>query len=67
VHPVEPSLKFPYAYGTALYRQHRKMENPFAKLKDWRRIAEHDDRCDHILFGNLHRSLRHRLALINES
>ncbi|MBB4000739.1 transposase, partial [Aureimonas pseudogalii] len=31
----------------ALYRQRHKVENLFAKLKDWRRIATRYDRCTH--------------------
>jgi transposase len=29
----------PLSYGNALYNQRNKTENPFARLKDWRRIA----------------------------
>ena len=31
----------------ALYKQRHKIENMFAKLKDWRRIATRYDRCAH--------------------
>jgi len=31
----------PYPYDETLYRKRRKVENLFAKLKDWRRIAIH--------------------------
>jgi len=32
----------PVVYDKALYRQRHKVENMFAKLKDWRRIATRD-------------------------
>ncbi|APO78257.1 IS5 family insertion sequence transposase domain-containing protein (plasmid) [Rhizobium etli 8C-3] len=41
--------KVPYAYDTALYRQRYKVENLFAKLKDWQRIATRYDRCAHTI------------------
>lgn len=37
--PSSRSRKTPYPYEKALYRQRHKIENLFAKLKDWRRIA----------------------------
>jgi transposase len=37
--PPTRSRKTPIAYDKALYRQRHKVENMFAKLKDWRRIA----------------------------
>ncbi|SMH40596.1 transposase, IS4 family [Mesorhizobium australicum] len=49
--PSSRSRKVPYAYDTALYRQRHKVENLFAKLKDWRRIATRYDRCAHTLFS----------------
>jgi len=33
--------------GLTLYKQRHKIENMFAKLKDWRRIATRYDRCAH--------------------
>ena len=30
-----------------LYRQRHRIENMFAKLKDWRRVATRYDRCAH--------------------
>ncbi len=35
-------------YDKTLYRQRHKIENMFAKLKDWRRIAT---RCAHTFFS----------------
>jgi transposase len=38
-------------YDKTLYRQRHKIENMFAKLKDWRRIATRYDRCAHTFFS----------------
>lgn len=45
--PSSRSRKVPFAYNKTLYRQRHKVENLFAKLKDWRRIATLYDRCAH--------------------
>ncbi|WLS03613.1 IS5 family transposase [Shinella oryzae] len=45
------SRKVSYAYDRVLYRQRYKVENLFAKLKDWRRIATRYDRCAHTFFS----------------
>ena len=37
----------PATYCKTLYKQRHKIENMFAKLKDWRRIAMRFDRCAH--------------------
>lgn len=37
--PSSRSRKIPFDYDKTLYRQRHKVENLFAKLKDWRRIA----------------------------
>jgi transposase len=39
------------AYDKAIYRQRHRIENMFAKLKDWRRIATRYDRCAHTFFS----------------
>ncbi|MFG1352871.1 transposase, partial [Xanthobacter autotrophicus] len=49
--PSTRSRKRPYPYDKALYRQRHKVENLFAKLKDWRRIATRYDRCAHTFFS----------------
>ncbi len=49
--PSSRSRKIPYHYDKALYRQRHKVENLFAKLKDWRRIATRYDRCAHTFFS----------------
>jgi transposase len=45
--PPTRSRKVPIAYDKTLYRQRNKVENMFAKLKDWRRIATRYDRGAH--------------------
>ncbi len=45
--PSPKSRKIPFAYDKFLYRQRHKVENLFAKLKDWRRIATRYARCAH--------------------
>lgn len=49
--PSSRSRKVPYPYDKALYRQRHKVENLFARLKDWRRIATRYDRCAHTFFS----------------
>jgi putative transposase len=45
--PSTKSRKQPLDYDKVLYRQRHRIENMFAKLKDWRRIATRYDRCGH--------------------
>jgi len=49
--PASRSRKIPFDYDKTLYRQRHKVENLFAKLKDWRRIATRYDRCAHTFFS----------------
>ena len=49
--PSSRSRNIPYPYDKTLYRQRHKVENLFAKLKDWRRIATRYDRCAHTSFS----------------
>ena len=49
--PSTKSRKIPLPYDKALYKQRHKIENMFAKLKDWRRIATRYDRCAHTFFS----------------
>ena len=49
--PPTKSRKAPPHYDKALYRTRHKIENLFAKLKDWRRIATRYDRCAHSFFS----------------
>lgn len=49
--PSSKSRKVEIPHDKALYRQRHKVENLFAKLKDWRRIATRYDRCAHTFFS----------------
>ncbi|WP_370359694.1 transposase [Shinella sumterensis] len=51
MHPLEPKPQSPIRLRHPLYRQRHKVENLFAKLKDWRRIATRYDRCAHTFFS----------------
>jgi transposase len=51
--PSTKSRKIPLPYDKALYKQRHKIENLFAKLKDWRRIATRYDRCAHTFFSSI--------------
>ena len=47
--PSRASRKVQIPHDAALYRLRHKIENMFARLKDWRRVATRYDRCP-ILF-----------------
>ncbi len=49
--PSSRSRKVPIPHDRALYRQRHKIENMFARLKDWRRVATRYDRCAHTFFS----------------
>ncbi len=49
--PSSRSRKIPFPYDNALYRQRHRIENLFARLKDWRRVATRYDRCAHTFFS----------------
>ena len=49
--PPKKSRAQPIQYDTMLYRKRHKIENMFARLKDWRRIAMRYDRCAHVFFS----------------
>ena len=49
--PSTKSRKIPLPYDKELYKQRHKIENMFARLKDWRRIATRYDRCAHTFFS----------------
>jgi transposase len=49
--PSKKNRKLPIPYDATLYKQRHKVENMFAKLKDWRRIATRYDRCAHTFFS----------------
>ena len=45
--PPRSNRKVQYHYDRTLYRQRHKIENVFARIKDWRRVATRYDRCAH--------------------
>jgi transposase len=49
--PSTRSRKQPIPHDAQRYRRRHKIENLFAKLKDWRRIATRYDRCAHTFFS----------------
>lgn len=49
--PPKANRKAKIAYDAVLYRQRHKIENMFAKIKDWRRIHTRYDRCAHTFFS----------------
>lgn len=49
--PPRAKRKNPATYCKALYEQRQKVENMFAKLKDWRRIAMRYDRSAHVFLS----------------
>ena len=49
--PPRRNRKIQIAYDQELYRQRHLVENLFAKLKDWRRVATRYDRCADIFMA----------------
>jgi len=49
--PGRKNRKTPVEHDRKLYRKRHIIENMFAKLKDWRRIATRYDRCAHTFFS----------------
>ena len=45
--PPHRGRKIQHGYDHTLYRQRHRVENMFARLKDWRRIHTRYDRCAH--------------------
>lgn len=45
--PSKSNRKVPIAQDLPLYRQRRKVENMFGRIKDWRRIYMRYDHCAH--------------------
>lgn len=45
--PPHRTRKIQHTYDRQLYKQRHKIENMFARLKDWRRIHTRYDRCAH--------------------
>ncbi len=51
--PPRRNRKVQIAYDTKLYRERHRIENMFAKLKDWRRVATRYDRCAHTFMSTI--------------
>ena len=49
--PSRRNRRHPRPHAPALYSQRHPVENLFARLKDWRRIATRYDRCADIFMG----------------
>jgi transposase len=49
--PPKKNRKQPIPYDKTLYRQRHRIENMFARLKDWRRIATRYDRCPKVFLS----------------
>ncbi|MEN3167809.1 transposase [Gluconobacter sp. OJB] len=52
--PPKKNRKSKLPYDWHLYKKRHLIENMFAKLKDWRRIATRYDRCAHIFMSAIH-------------
>ena len=49
--PTKANRNVQIPHFRTLYRQRHKVENMFARLKDWRRIAMRYDRCAHVFLS----------------
>ena len=49
--PSRKNRKVPIPYDEARYRKRHKIENSFARLKDWRRVATRYDRCPKVFLS----------------
>ena len=49
--PSRKGRKVPLEYDAARYRDRHKIENSFARLKDWRRVATRYDRCPKVFLS----------------
>ena len=52
--PPKKNRKAPIAYCEKTYKSRHKVENLFAKRKDWRRIATRYDRCAHTFMSAIY-------------
>ena len=53
---INPDLHAVIPHDKVLYRTRHKVENLFARLKDWRRIATLYDRCAHTFMAAVTRA-----------
>jgi len=51
--PVQRQRRQLPGYDPAIYRQRHRIENMFARLKDWRRIHTRYDRCADIFLASI--------------
>jgi len=49
--PARRGRRKPASHDRKLYKQRHKIENLFARLKDWRRIATRYDRCGELFLS----------------
>lgn len=49
--PPRRNRRHPRPWDRAVYRHRHRIENLFARLKDWRRIATRYDRCADLFMG----------------
>ena len=49
--PSKKNRKVPIPHDPVLYKRRHKIENSFARLKDWRRIATRYDRCPKVFMS----------------
>lgn len=47
--PSRKNRKVPIPHDEERYRKRHKIENSFARLKDWRRVVTHYDRCPKVV------------------
>lgn len=52
--PSKKNRKSKPPYNWHLYKKRHLIENMFAKLKDWRRMATRYDRCAHTFMSAIH-------------
>jgi len=49
--PARKGRNAPSSYDPLLYKRRHRIENMFARLKDWRRIATRYDRCPQVFLS----------------
>jgi transposase len=49
--PSRKMRKVPIPHDAVLYKRRHKIENSFARLKDWRRVATRYDRCPKVFLS----------------
>ncbi|WP_206057867.1 transposase, partial [Novacetimonas pomaceti] len=61
--PPKKNRKSKPSYNWHLYKKRHLIENMFAKLKDWRRVATRYDHCAHTFMSAIHCSAPSGLEL----